>query len=185
MRASYFLFAVLSGSLLLSSCSNKKKGDAGGSKSDSLNTMYYEFHDFQSTMDGRLDSSKGSNDKLCGLVNDKIEYGFGFDKQIRQISSYKNVDEINVSFNCMQDKKYADDVFVLSIDDTVAKKNIYWFGAGINPAKFGEWSPVTICYKLKKEYLDPNYILKLYIWNKGKNTFCFDDLAFSFDQRKK
>ncbi|HEX8515136.1 MAG TPA: hypothetical protein VF868_02975 [Bacteroidia bacterium] len=169
--------------LFISACSNRKK-DGSEVKSDSTSTIYYEFHDFESLADSRVDSSKGSSGKFSGAVSDKIEYGFGLDRQIKEISSYKSLTGIRVSFNAMMDKLYPDAVFVLSIDDTVAKKNVLWESSSIKPAKLGEWSSVNLTYKIKQEFLQPEYIIKLYIWNKGKNTFSFDDLVFDFVKAK-
>jgi hypothetical protein len=183
MRVS-FIAAAFCSLIFLSACSNKKAGDASEVPKDTTATLYYEFHDFESLNDSRVDSTKGLSGKICGLVSDKIEYGFGLDKQMKQISSFGNIEEINVTFNAWMDKKYPEDVFVLSIDDTLAKKNILWEGRAIEPAKLNEWSTAKINYKIKKEFLNPQYIVKLYIWNKGKNTFYFDDLEFDFVRRK-
>lgn len=186
MRISFLIAAAFCSSLFLSSCAKKKPVAAGSQKDSTAATVLYsEFHDFESVADTRVDSAKGLSGKICGVVNDKIEYGFGLDKQMKELSSFRNIEDINVSFNCLMDKAYPDDVFVLSIDDTVAKKNVMWEGKGITPAKFGEWSPVSISYKINKDFLSPEYIIKLYIWNKGKNTFYFDDLSFSFVREKK
>jgi hypothetical protein len=185
MRNSFLIAAAFCSAFFLGSCAKKKAPGTESQNNSAGTVLYSEFHDFQSVADGRIDSTKGSSDKMCGVVNDKVEYSFGLDKQLKQIPSFKSMEDVNISFSCLMDKAYPDDVFVLSIDDTVAKKNVMWEGKGITPAKFGEWSPVTISYKINRDFLNPEYILKLYIWNKGKNTFYFDDLSFSFLQKKK
>jgi hypothetical protein len=183
MRFFSLLTIALFGTVFLSSCSNKKK-TASSSENDSTTRFYYEFHDFESVMDGRVDSTKGLSGKICGLLNDKIEYSYGFEKQLKQIPSFKNLDAVNISFSCWMDKVYPDDVFVISIDDTIAKKNILWQSGAITPAKTGEWSQANLTYKINKDFINPEYVMKLYIWNKGKHTFYFDDLSFSFVQKK-
>jgi hypothetical protein len=181
MRLFSILVIALFGTIVLNSCSNRKKGTSANETSDNF---YFELHDFESVMDGRVDSTKGLSGKICGLLNDKIEYSYGFEKQLKQIPSFKNIDAIKVSFNCWMDKAYPDDAFVISIDDTIAKKNILWQPSNITPAKFGEWSPVTITYNINKDFINPEYVMKLYIWNKGKHTFYFDDLSFAFSKKK-
>lgn len=180
MKKSSLLVVALCSVIMLGSC--KKK--TGALSSNSGTPIYYEFHDFESLSDGRLDSTKGSSGKICGLLNDKIEYGYGLEKQFKQVPSYKNLSEINVSFNCLMDKQYPDAVFVLSVDDTVAKKNVIWEGQNITPAKLNEWSPINLTFKINNALIKPEYTVKLFIWNKGKNTFYFDDLAYSFNQKK-
>lgn len=181
-----FSYSILLLSVLtFSSCLKKKGATDSSGQAISSNVVCYELNDFESVSDGRVDSSKSSSGKVCGLVNDKIEYGYGFERLIGKIPSYKSIEEINVSFNCWMDKKTNGDVFVFSVEDTLAKKSIYWEAKGITPAKTGTWSPININYKVKKEFLDPKYVLKLYAWNKGKNVFYFDDLSFSFERAKK
>jgi hypothetical protein len=178
------LLLITSASVLLftGACRNKKVNTAGSK--DSV-CVYYEFHDFESVLDPRLDSTKGSSGRKSGLLNDKIEYGFGMEKHFKEISSFRNIDEVNVSFKCWMDKKYPDATFVLSIDDLVTGKNILWEGKPFVTAKFNEWSPVTINYKINQKFLQPEYLVKLYIWNKGKNIFNFDDFSVSFVQKKR
>ncbi|MCW3103486.1 MAG: hypothetical protein JWO09_1926 [Bacteroidetes bacterium] len=176
------LIAAFCSTLFMASCAKKKP--AAGSQKDSITVLYSEFHDFESVADARVDSSKGFSGKVCGVLNGQIEYGFGLGKQLKELPSYKSIEEVSISFNCLMDKAYPDDVFVISIDDTIAKKNVMWEGKSITPAKFGEWSPVNISYRISKDFLNPEYILKLYIWNKGKNTFYFDDLSFTFQKKK-
>jgi hypothetical protein len=168
--------------LLSSSCKNKSgKAKVQG---DSL-LLYSEFHDFESITDNRLDSMKAYSGRKSGLLNDKIEYGYGLIKPIKDISSYKNINSVRVSFKCWMDKKFPDATFVISIDDdSISKKNILWEGKPIEVSKFSDWTQVTIDYKINPAFIKPEYFLKLYIWNKGKNTFNFDDVSYSFIQRK-
>ena len=185
MHSRFFLIATIALLIPFTSCIKKKPATDQAAAIVPDNRLYFEMNDFESVADWRVDSTKGLSGKICGVVNDKIEYGYGFDKQIGQIASYKSIEEINVGFNCKMDKKTDADVFVFSVEDTVAKKSVYWESKGVTPAKTGEWSPINLNFKVKKEYLNPSYILKLYPWNKGKNTYYIDDLWFSFDKSKK
>ncbi|MDF2437826.1 MAG: hypothetical protein K0Q95_2202 [Bacteroidota bacterium] len=182
MRFFYLLsFSVLA----FTSCVKKKAPAEQAGQSDHGNTVLFEFIDFESVSDGRVDSTKGVAGKICGKLNDQIEYGYGFERQIGKLSSYKSIEEVNINFNCFMDKKTDGDVFVFSVEDTTAKKSIYWEAKGITPEKTGTWSPININFKINKEHLNPAYIIKLYPWNKGKNTYYYDDLSFSFEQAKK
>jgi hypothetical protein len=146
--------------------------------------VYYEFHDFESVGGIGVDSTRGLSGKSCARINDKVEYGLGLAKLIGQLPSYNSIGEVNISFNCWMDKKTPDDIFVFSVEDTTAKKSIYWEGKRIEPVATGSWSQVKLNFKMNKEFLNPQYVLKLYPWNKGKNTYYYDDLAISFEQAK-
>jgi hypothetical protein len=180
MRFHKLTIILFCGILFSESCTKKKGGNDGAGDSTLL---YYEFHDFESLADARLDSTKASSGRKSALLNDKIEYGFGITKQIKDLPSYNNISEITVSFKCWMDKACPDALFVLAIDD-VTPTNIVWDGRPIAPSKYNEWVPVSITYKVNKKHLNPEYFLKLYVWNKGKNRFNFDDASFSFVQKK-
>jgi len=177
------LFIAFAGIVLFSqlSCKNKKGSETG--QKDSV-ILYSEFHDFESIMDPRLDSTKAYSGRKSGLLNDKIEYSYGLSKKIGDISSYKNVNGIHVSFKCWMDKSFPDATFVLSIDDESITKNILWEGKPLGLSKFNDWVPVAIDYKVNPDFIKPGYTLKLYIWNKGKNVFNFDDISYTFVQKK-
>jgi hypothetical protein len=182
MRFHSLSILLICGILFSESCT-KKKGEVKGLKDSTL--LYYEFHDFESLSDSRLDSTKAVSGRKSGLLNDKIEYSIGFIKPVKDIASYKNLAEVTVSFKCLMDQKYPDATYVLAIDDdSITKKNIVWEGTPIVPSEYNKWVPVTITYKVSKKNIRPEYFLKLYIWNKGKNTFYFDDVSYSFTQRK-
>ncbi|MCE3277842.1 MAG: hypothetical protein K0S44_33 [Bacteroidetes bacterium] len=170
------LLLVLGSILVLSSCKNKKTDTHENST-----LLYHEYHDFESVADSRIDSTKAFSGRKSGSLSDKIEYGYGPIKEIKHIPSYESIDHIEVSFKCFMDKKYPDATFVLAIDDdSISKKNIFWDGRPIVPAKFNAWETITISYKVNKKDIRPECFLKLYIWNKGKNAFLFDDISYSF-----
>jgi hypothetical protein len=55
-----------------------------------------------------------------------------------------------------------------------------WEGKPVVTSKLNDWDDVHINFKINKKFILPNYTIKLYIWNKGKNTFYFDDLKLDF-----
>lgn len=181
MRFYPFLIAAVAIILFSGSCKNKAKSDKGSKDSTIL---YSEFHDFESITDARLDSTKAYSGRKSGLLNDQVEYGYGLIKSIKDISSYKNINGIRISFKCWMDKKSPDATFVLSIDDDSISKNILWEGKPLELTKFNDWVPVSIYYKMNPDFIKPGYTIKLYIWNKGKNTFNFDDVSYTFVQMK-
>jgi hypothetical protein len=179
---SFLLSLTLTSIILFSgACKNKHAADAGSK--DSV-ILYSEFHDFESVTDPRLDSTKAYSGRKSGLLNDKIEYSYGLSRHIGEISSFKNMNAIHISFKCWMDKKFPDATFVLSIDDEANSKNILWEGKPIELSRFNDWVPVSIDYKVNNDFIKPGYTLKLYIWNKGKNIFNFDDISYTFLQRK-
>lgn len=180
MRFPLLLCAICIISAFCGSCSKKKEKTPG----DSI-VVYSEFHDFESVLDPRTDSVKTFSGKKSGLLNHKTEYGFGLEKQVKNIPSYNSINEIDVSFKCYMIKPDSSATFVFSVDDTASRKNILWEGKEIKPASYGKWDNVTIRFKVSKKLMEPEHILKLYIWNKEKSTFYFDDISFSFIHKKR
>ncbi len=186
MRSFSFFIIASATAFLFSACGkNTSTNTPATAKEDAATVLYSEFHDFESVPDAFTDSTKAFSGKHSGALNQKTEYSFGLSKHFNQIASFKSIDEINVSFKCWMDKKYPDAVFVLSIDDSVSGKSIMWEGKPIVPSKMNDWDDVHINFKLNKKFILPNYTIKLYIWNKGKNTFYFDDLKLDFIKIKK
>jgi hypothetical protein len=169
MTHSFFCLIAL---LFLLSC--------GGSHNDSSLTLYSELHDFESMKDRSITTEKAFSGKNSAMVNDTIEYGIGLSKRFKDISSYGSIDEVNVSFKCFMDKPYPDAAFVLSIEDGIAPKSLVWEGRPITCEKYNEWSDITYNFKINRQFISPESFIKLYIWNKGKNKFYFDDLSFNF-----
>ena len=180
-----FLISGLCGALILSSCRRHHDDDATAEKKDTTQLLYSEFYDFESLTDGRISATKAVSGKNSAVVNNEIEYGFGFQKRFKDISSFGSIQEIHVSFKCWMDKKYADPVFVISVDDSTETKNIMWEGQPLVCQKEGAWNDITYSFKMNPDFIKPQSVLKLYVWNKGKNTFYYDDLAFDFVKLKK
>lgn len=183
MRLTRLLF--ISGALFaLQSCGNKGGEDQTAS-ADSTLTVYSELHDFESMDNKSITSEKAASGKKSAMLADSIEYGVGLAKHFKEISSFNSIDEINISFKCWMDKQYADATFVISIDDSTETKNIMWEGKPVVCSKLNDWSDVQYNFKLNHAFVTPESVIKLYIWNKGKNKFYFDDLSFEFVKIKK
>ncbi|MCW3085028.1 MAG: hypothetical protein JWP12_2394 [Bacteroidetes bacterium] len=182
-----FIVAVRIEFLLWGCGQNIAANGSSAAKKDSVSVLYSEFHDFESVPDAQIDSTKAFSGKRSGALSPKIEYGFGMEKFLGEISSFKSVEEVNVSFKCWMNKKDPDAVFVLSIDNynSIPNKNIMWEGKPIVTSKLNDWDDVHINFKINKLFIVRDYTIKLYIWNKGKNTFYFDDLLLDFIKTKK
>jgi hypothetical protein len=178
----YFLLIFFIGvlSTFWGSCSGKKEKPPV----DSI-VVYSEFHDFESITDPRTDSINVFAGKKSGLLNEKIEYGWGLEKPVKDISSYKSINEVKVSFKCMMPHLDSVSTLVFSVDDPASGKNISWEGKEIKPSLAGQWDSVTTHFHVNKNMMDPAYLVKLYIWNKGKNTFYFDNISYSFISKKR
>lgn len=184
MRA-LFLILGLGTVLILQSCRRHNAADVTAEKKDSTQLLYSEYYDFESLADPRVSATKAASGKNSAVVNNEIEYGFGFQKRFKDISSYGSLQEIHVSFKCWMDKKSPDATFVISVDDSTETKNIMWEGQPLVCAKEGAWNDVAYSFKMNPDFIKPQSVLKLYVWNKGKNTFYYDDLAFDFVKLKK
>lgn len=184
MKITYLSAVIVGAILLLQSCKGGSNNAETVAKDTTL-TVHAELFDFESATDKRITNERAFESKTAGLLCDSIEYGAGFIKRFKELPSYNSIDEINVSFKCFMDKQYADATLVLSIDDSSETKNISWEGKAITCNKLNDWSDVSYNFKINHQFISPESFIKIYVWNKGKNKFFFDDLAIDFVKIKK
>lgn len=67
---------------------------------------------------------------------------------------------------------------VLEVYDKKTNKRLVWKSTYIKPGEFPQnsWFPCFYKYTVPKEYLYPEYFIRVYVWNPGKGLFYIDDL---------
>ena len=107
---------------------------------------------------------------LCDSIN---EYGFGAEFDAKQHFPKQSIN-CQFSFWCKLEKSAGECQIVVSIDNE--EGNLYWFGYPISIFANGanDWFPVSLDLNFPMDYLK-NGIIKLYLWNFGKNRILIDD----------
>jgi peptidoglycan/LPS O-acetylase OafA/YrhL len=74
---------------------------------------------------------------------------------------------------------------ILEVWDVPTNERLEWKSEFLGPGKFttGKWFPCTFTYRIPKEYLHPNYKIKVYLWSIGKGTYYADDLKLELKKR--
>jgi hypothetical protein len=179
MKAFFLFISTIVISSFFVSCGSK--GDEIVSK-DSTVLLYSEFHDFESANHATVSADRAFSGKKSSIVTPTTEYGFGIFKTLSEIPSYGSINLVRVTLNTWMDKSYPGATLVMSIDDPSGNKNIIWDGKPLNTNKPSEWGYSDFVFYVKKEWLQPYYNMRLYIWNKEKNTFYNDNLRIEVFQ---
>jgi hypothetical protein len=151
-------------------------------KKDSIvyTTLLSEFFDLQNYNGPGTSSEKASSGKFSQKLSPDLEFGFGVVKSIQTIPSGEGIKNIDLTVQCYTQKDISDALYVLTIDDTTGK-NIYWEGKPI-VCQEGNWSTLHFSYDLKPEFIKPEYIIKLYPWNRSrKEEFFIDDISVHYN----
>ena len=147
-------------------------------KKDSVATvsLFTETHDFENEAGTSTDKAASGSKSL--KLSPEVEYGLNITKQIKEISNYQNLRQINVELKCLATKKI-EALYVLAIDDA-AGKNIFWDGKPITCDKIGSWCTLHFSYEIKPDAVKSGSIIKLYPWNKAKELFYIDDISLQY-----
>lgn len=180
MKTPFLFVSALIVSAFFAACGGDTDNESPAK--DSTVLLYSEFHNFESGNYPSLSSEKAFAGKNSVTVNPETEYGFGVFKNLSAIPSYGSLNQIHVTLYSWMDKSYPDATFVMSIDDTVNHKNIIWDGRSLDTKKSGTWGYSDFIFFVKKEWLQPQYYIRLYVWNKGKNVFFNDNVKLEFYQ---
>ena len=116
----------------------------------------------------------GSHICLCDTMN---EFGFGADIDARQLFSGQSLN-CQFGFLCKWQKNDGGSLIVVSIDNE--KGNLYWNSYPISDFAKGEndWFPISLDLNFPTDYLK-NSIIKIYLWNLGKDRISIDDTHLS------
>jgi len=128
-------------------------------------------------------TEKAASGKHSYKLTPQTEYGYGVNKMMKDIPDYQNLNQIDVELKCWLPNK-VDAVFVLSIEDATGK-SMLWDSKPITVDKTGDWGTLHFTYTIKPEAIKPDYIIKLYPWNKTKQEFFIDDISVDYKGMQK
>lgn len=138
-----------------------------------------EFFDLENLNGPEFSTERAASGKKSCKLSNNIEFGFGVIKPVNAIPSGEGIQNIEVTTQCWTKENISNAVYVLSIDDTTGK-NIFWDGKPII-SQTGSWTTLHFSYDLKPGSIKPEYIIKLYPWNKAKEEFFIDDISVHYN----
>lgn len=112
----------------------------------------------------------GNHFCLCDSID---EYGFGAEIDAGQHFVKQSIN-CQFGFWCKMEQNIGECLIVVSIDNESG--NIYWHSYPISDFAHNanDWFPVSLDLNFPMDYLK-NGIIKLYLWNRGKNRILIDD----------
>ena len=125
-----------------------------------------------------IDSINGHSGHWSTYFNDTLEFGVTFRKPLTEIKDTKKLNQATISFYVKSEKEIKDAMAVLTIE-TAEGKSHHWAGVDID-IKPGNWQKMDAGFAFKESYFPENSTMKIFIWNKGKESFSVDDLSIVF-----
>ncbi len=123
-------------------------------------------------------TEKASSGKYSYKITQQIEYGFGVNKLVKDIPNFQTLNQIDIDLKCWMKKK-VEAVYVLSIEDANGK-SVFWDNKPIACNKNEDWCSIHFTFNINQEAIKPDYIIKLYPWNKAKEEFYIDDISVNY-----
>ncbi|CAN5345605.1 hypothetical protein BH10BAC1_BH10BAC1_06620 [soil metagenome] len=150
-------------------------------KKDSLVSvsLLSEFFDLENNGEAFISSDKFFSGKKSCKLSPSIEYGVSISKKMSDIPSFNNLTSISLTFKSFSGDADPDALYVLSIDDN-AGKNIFWAGESIHFNSKTDWAESNVNFVLAPEYLNPDYKISIYPWNRKKKEFYVDDIRVDY-----
>lgn len=150
-------------------------------KKDSLisATLLSEYFDLENNYEAFISTEKKHSGKQSCKLSPSIEYGVSIVKNISEIPSFNNLKNISITYNCLNGSENPDALYVLSIDDNKGK-NVFWAGEPILYNVDKDWKEATVSFLVAPEFLNPNYKITIYPWNRNKKEFYIDDIHVDY-----
>ncbi|MGZ4060970.1 MAG: hypothetical protein ACXVPU_18210, partial [Bacteroidia bacterium] len=142
-------------------------------------SLLKEFFDFETINDASASHEKSFSGKMSSKLSPTVEYGFTVKHVLKDLSFYKNLKSVIVSFKCFSEKQDTSASYVFTINDKNGK-SIFWNGVAIRSNKKRGWSDDTISFEIKPEFLNPDNTLIFYPWNKQRKTLFIDDVSLNY-----
>ncbi|MFH1321046.1 MAG: hypothetical protein ABII90_10390 [Bacteroidota bacterium] len=146
------------------------------------NTLYQETIDFDNNITysnwtncKNISRKKFHSQPQAGFMDETIEFSSTFVIKANELKSMNRKTILFETFILWEDK-FSDVHVVASIDSST--KQIYYtnFNLEYYHRKKGDWEKMQFLFPLP-EFKTHEDILKVYIWNPGKNEFYYDDIS--------
>lgn len=158
--------------------------EANASISSEIKSVFN--YDFEKQLDlenySNNSSTTSKSGQLSALLNDTIEFSTTFNKKSEEIINYKEVTEILVELQIQSNDTVKGASIVLSIEDENGK-SIYWKASELSGI-WKEWTLVRETFLFEGLRLNDHQKIKIYVWNRNKVEFYFDDLKINFNSPK-
>jgi hypothetical protein len=137
------------------------------------NTFDFESGSFNTTEDIAVSGKKSLK------ITPKKEYDSEYLVNISSIPNFTYFREVEISLMGLRKKKMSSPLLWVVEIVSDSGKVLSWESSGVLPIS-ENWENFNFHIKIQQEFLLPKNVLKIYAWNKNKETLFVDDLKLSF-----
>ena len=176
MKMKNTLFAITSGLLLFTACSEEAQKATEPKTSSYCNTEQDEWGPFYNLRK----NENAHSGKTTAFVDSSLEYSFGYSKLFGDITKGK-IDSVAISYWVYFKNDKAKARTVLSIQKAEGEKPSFWMGNDVQEKikEYNKWMQVREVYNIPQG-IDPQCMLKAYVWNNSKEEILLDDFKIDF-----
>jgi hypothetical protein len=124
-----------------------------------------------------IEEGEAHSGKRFSALNNKNEFSALYPIPIKKINMLGTVNKVAYTFFIKSESKINNAKIVFSISD--GDKTLQWTGKDLksDAMQNGQWQKEEISFDIyPSKYSESNAILKIYVWNKGREIFSMDDI---------
>jgi hypothetical protein len=107
-----------------------------------------------------------------------VEFGVTFAKSVLEVNGFDHNTSIEFEFMVYADAPLGEVLAVLQVDDDTGNTQV-WNGRSVE-VEAGKWKKVTFVFEPDSSLQIRNGLVKLYVWNKSRDSFYIDDIGVRF-----
>ena len=124
------------------------------------------------------DTLAHSGSRAC-VLNIQTEFGIMYERTLNDMPEIKLARSAIVKLFCNSALPIKDAVIVCSVEDENSKA-IFWEGELLKSEQ-NKWTETEVKFLIPEQVIENKNKIKIYIWNKNKETFVCDDLIINFN----
>ena len=127
---------------------------------------------------GEKNTEQHFSGKFSNKLSDKVEYGITFSKKGNEIPSHEKVKQARISLQAFSKEPLKKASLVYAVIGTT-EKTIEYFQQAIQ-GETNKWSNNEFIVPVNSSGWGHDAMVKIYIWNEGKEFFYIDDIKIEF-----
>lgn len=141
--------------------------------------LYYDFESTEGLLNANtISAGAGFSGGMRSSLLPETEFGAGTSFKLSDLLQPERDSIIQVRFQVNAQGKLNDVLAVCSIESDGS--TLQWDGFNVSYEKINTWQQATFDFRIKPESIQPNSVVKIYVWNRGRSALQMDDLHVQF-----
>ncbi len=171
------LFFII-GAFFLTACFKKNNNFIGLNQSRSQHfILYHEILSFDHINDTSISDSIFYSPPNSLFLNSNTENSLGFSKSMADISYFRDIDSMSISFKYFL-KSVPHKLNLVWLIENNQQKVINYNAIPLNDVTTGAWDSLMFGFNIKNEWISKDNKLVIYLWNQGNNKLWLDDFEY-------